>query len=120
MWFHLNSKEPFAFAGLWDVWRKPDGNNLETFTIITTEPNELMRPIHNRMPVILRREDEEQWLDVPGARFEKACSVLKPYSSELMDAYDVSTLVNKPENDSAECIQPFSGNKIFTPQLSLL
>ena len=90
MWFHLKSKEPFAFAGLWDLWCKPDGNNLETFTVITTEPNELMRPIHNRMPVILRREDEEQWLDVSRARFEKARFVLKPYSAELMNAHDVS------------------------------
>ena len=82
--------------------------------------NELMRPIHNRMPVILRREDEEQWLDVSRALFEKARSVLKPYSAELMDAHDVSTLVNKPENDSSECIQPDSGGEIFTPQLPLL
>jgi len=96
------------------------GGKLETFTIITTEPNELMRPIHNRMPVILRREDEEQWLDVSRALFEKARSVLKPYSAELMDAHDVSTLVNKPENDSSECIQPDSGGEIFTPQLPLL
>ena len=120
MWFHLKSKEPFAFAGLWDVWQKPNGNNLETFTIITTEPNELMRPIHNRMPVILRREDEDQWLDASGARFDKARSVLKPYRPEQMDAYDVSTLVNKPENDRAECIQPVSGSETLTPQLSLL
>jgi len=52
MWVHLKTKEPFAFAGLWDVWRKPDGKRVESFTIITTEPNELVRPIHNRMPVI--------------------------------------------------------------------
>jgi SOS response associated peptidase (SRAP) len=57
MWFHLKSNEPFAFAGLWDVWRRPDGSNLESFTIITTEPNKLMHPIHDRMPVILRGED---------------------------------------------------------------
>ena len=120
MWFHLKSKEPFAFAGLWDLWRKPDGNSLETFTIITTEPNELMRTIHNRMPVILRREDEEQWLDVSGAQFDKARSVLEPYPPEQMDAHDVSTLVNKPENDTAECIQPVSGSETSTPQLSLL
>ena len=119
MWFHLKSKEPFAFAGLWNVWRKPDGNNLETFTIITTEPNELMQPIHNRMPVILRREDEEQWLDVSGARFEKAWAVLKPYAANQMDAYDVSTFVNKPENDTAECIQAFSDSETPAPQLSL-
>jgi putative SOS response-associated peptidase YedK len=120
MWFHLNSKEPFAFAGLWDVWRRPNGSNLETFTIVTTEPNELMRPIHNRMPAILRREDEERWLDVSGAQFDKVRLVLKPFPSEQMDAHDVSTLVNKPENDTAECIRPFSGDEIFTPQLSLL
>jgi putative SOS response-associated peptidase YedK len=54
MWVHLKSKEPFAFAGLWDVWRKPDGKRVESFTIITTEPNELVRPVHNRLPVILR------------------------------------------------------------------
>jgi putative SOS response-associated peptidase YedK len=53
MWVHLKTKEPFAFAGLWDVWRKLDGKKVESFTIITTEPNELVRPVHNRMPVIL-------------------------------------------------------------------
>ena len=63
MWVHLKNREPFAIAGLWDVWRKPDGKRVESFTIITTEPNELLRPIHNRMPVILRPNDEEQWLD---------------------------------------------------------
>jgi len=79
-----------------------------------------MRPIHDRMPVILRREDEEQWLDVSGARFEEARSVLKPYPPEQMDAHDVSTLVNKPENDTAECIQPLLGEETPAPQLSLL
>jgi putative SOS response-associated peptidase YedK len=63
MWVHLKSKEPFALAGLWDAWWKPDGKRVESFTIITTEPNELIEPIHNRMPVILQPEDEEQWLD---------------------------------------------------------
>ena len=63
MWVHLKSREPFGLAGLWDMWRKPDGKRVESFTIITTEPNELVRPIHNRMPVILLPEDEERWLD---------------------------------------------------------
>ena len=62
MWVHLKTKEPFGFAGLWDVWRKPDGKQVESFTIITTEPNELVRPIHNRMPVIFRPEDERNGL----------------------------------------------------------
>src|SRR5262249_9171141 len=61
MWVHLKNREPFGLAGLWDLWCKPDGKRVESFTIITTEPNELMRPVHNRMPVILRSEDEEQW-----------------------------------------------------------
>ena len=69
MWVHLKSNEPFALAGLWDTWRKPDGKRVESFTIITTEPNELVRPIHNRMPVILQREDEEQLLDASRISF---------------------------------------------------
>jgi putative SOS response-associated peptidase YedK len=79
MWVHLKSKEPFAFAYLWDMWRKPDGKKVESFTIITTEPNELVRPIHNRMPVILRPEDEEQWLDashIPFAKANHCCSLI--------------------------------------------
>ena len=68
---HLKSNEPFALAGLWDTWKKPEGDMLESFTIITTTPNELMRPIHRRMPVILRREDEEAWLDCLATPFDK-------------------------------------------------
>jgi putative SOS response-associated peptidase YedK len=94
MWFHLKNREPFGLAGLWDVWRKPDGKKVESFTIITTEPNELLRPIHNRMPVILGPEDEEQWLDASRIAFAKARSLLKTLPAELMDAHDVSTIVN--------------------------
>jgi putative SOS response-associated peptidase YedK len=121
MWVHLKTKEPFGFAGLWDVWRKPDGGKVESFTIITTEPNELVRPIHNRMPVILRREDEEQWLDASRIPFAKAKSLLKPYPEELMDAHDVSPIVNSAKYDGLECIRPVSDDD--TPragQLSLL
>ena len=64
---------------------------MESFTIITTEPNELVRPIHNRMPAILSPEDEEHWLDASRTTFAKARSLLKPYPEELMDAHDVST-----------------------------
>ena len=121
MWVHLKTKEPFAFAGLWDVWRKPDGKRVESFTIITTEPNELVRPIHNRMPVILRPEDEEQWLDVYRTSFAKAQSLLKPYPDELMDAHDVSTIVNSAKYDGPECIRPVSDDEIpRAGQLSLL
>jgi putative SOS response-associated peptidase YedK len=71
MWVHLKTKEPFALAGLWDVWRKPGGKKVESFTIITSEPNELVRPVHNRMPVILRLEDEALWLDAFRTPFTK-------------------------------------------------
>ena len=63
VWFHLKNKQPFAFAGLWDMWRDVDGEALHTFTIITTGPNALLRRIHNRMPVICDKLQAKQWLD---------------------------------------------------------
>ena len=121
MWVYLKGKEPFGLAGLWDVWREPDGKRVESFTIITTEPNELVRPIHNRMPVILRPEDEEQWLDASRTPFVKAKSLLKPYSEEFMDAHDVSPIVNSAKYDGPDCIQPVSDEKMPSGgQLSLL
>src|SRR5262249_49153149 len=74
--------------------------SLESFTIITTEPNELVRPIHNRMPVILRPEDKEQWLDIYRTPYAKAHSLLKPFPAELMDAHDVSPIVNSAKYDA--------------------
>jgi putative SOS response-associated peptidase YedK len=121
MWVHLKTKEPFGFAGLWDVWRKPDGKRVESFTIITTEPSDLIQPIHNRMPVILRPEDEGRWLDATRTPFAKARSLLRPYPAESMDAHDVSTIVNSAKYDGAECIQPISDEEIpRAGQLSLL
>jgi putative SOS response-associated peptidase YedK len=121
MWVHLKTKEPFGLAGLWDVWWKPDGKRVKSFTIITTEPKELVRPIHNRMPVILQPEDEDQWLDASRTPFAKAKSLLKPYPEELMDAHDVSTVVNSAKYDGPECIQPVSDDEIPSGrQLSLL
>jgi putative SOS response-associated peptidase YedK len=121
MWVHLKTREPFGMAGLWDDWRNPSGKRVESFTIITTEPNELIRPIHNRMPVILRPEDEEPWLDVFRISFAKARSLLKPYPDELMAAHDVSTVVNSANYDGPDCIQPASDDDIPPAgQLSLL
>jgi putative SOS response-associated peptidase YedK len=121
MWVHLRNREPFGLAGLWDVWRKPDGKRGESFTIITTEPNELVRPVHNRMPVILSREDEGQWLDVSRTSFAKAQSLLKPLPAELMDAHDVSPIVNSAKYDGPECIRPVADHEIPPAgQLSLL
>jgi putative SOS response-associated peptidase YedK len=79
------------------------------------------RSIHNRMPVILRPEDEEQWLDVSRTRFVKARSLLKPYPAQLMDAHDVSPIVNSAKYDGPECIQPVSEDEMpCVGQLSLL
>ena len=88
----MRSGEPFAFAGLWSVWRDPDGNAIPSCAIITTAANDLLRPIHERMPVILPRDMEEFWLDA-------LTSVLAPYSSDEMETYEVSSLVNSVGND---------------------
>ena len=101
----MRSREPFAFAGLWSVWRDPDGNRIPSCAIITTTANDLLRPVHDRMPVVLPRELEELWLDRsiddPGA----LGSVLTPYLDDAMEAYEVSTLVNSAANDSPEVIE---------------
>jgi putative SOS response-associated peptidase YedK len=101
--FKLKSGEPFAFAGLWDLWNK-DGQILKTFTIITTTPNELMKPIHNRMPVILKEADEGKWLDPEIEDPKNVLPLLKPYPSDEMECIKVSSLVNSPKNDVPDCI----------------
>lgn len=98
----LKNSRLFAFAGLWDRWRTPDGNEISSFTIITTAANEFMQAIHNRMPVILRREQEKLWLG--GNNAGELLALLKPYPSDEMDAYPVSKLINSPKNDSPEVI----------------
>ena len=104
--FVLKSREPFAFAGLWDIWKKPGGNMLLSFTIITTEANDLIHTIHNRMPVILSEKDEDIWLDQDMKDVNRLLPLLVPYPSDHIQAYKVSTLVNSPKNDSPECIEP--------------
>jgi putative SOS response-associated peptidase YedK len=97
----------FAFAGLWERWwDRAGGDEHETFTIITTEPNELLRPIHDRMPVILEPRDYDRWLDPEHPDPEELRGLLKPYPSEQMSYYPVSAYVNKPEHEGPECIAP--------------
>ena len=102
----LRSGELFAFAGLWESWRDPDGDIIQSCTIITTEANDLVRPIHDRMPVILPREMEPFWLDHDVQDPTTLAQVLVPYPSELMDTYVVSSLVNRPGNDGPEVSVP--------------
>lgn len=104
MYITLKDQEPFAFAGLWDSWKSPEGQQVRTCTIITTQPNELMASIHNRMPAILPQQAIEEWLD-PAQRDDQALlSLLKPYPTDEMTARPVSRKVNSPKYDSADLI----------------
>ena len=104
MYITLKNKELFAFAGLWDSWRSPEGEQIRTCTLITTEPNDLVASIHNRMPVILSAEARKEWLD-PALHDEHVLlSLLAPYPTEQMSARAVSRLVNNTQYDSAELI----------------
>lgn len=94
----------FTMAGLWDRWKSPTGEVVESFTIITTEANDFMKPIHNRMPVILKPEDEKTWLGSKDSK--EILALLKPYASDEMNAYAVSKLVNSTRNESAVVIEP--------------
>jgi putative SOS response-associated peptidase YedK len=108
MYIQLNSKKPFAFAGLWDVWHPADGSEVRSCTIITTEPNTMMATIHNRMPVILNPEAYSEWL-TPGEKNPAQLDrLLVPFPGDEMVAIPVSKLVNDPKNDSPECILPIT------------
>ena len=102
----MKSGEPFAFASLWDTWRDPEGEVVRSCTIITTEPNKLLRPIHDRMPAILSRDAEPLWLDDDLQDPGLLGNLLSPYPADLMEAYRVSALVNRPSNDGPEVIVP--------------
>jgi putative SOS response-associated peptidase YedK len=105
----LKGGRPFAVAGLWDRWKdKATGASLETFTLITTDPNELMEPFHNRMPVIVRPEDYQRWMD-PGDKEQPPVDLLRPYPDEEMAAWKVSSAVGNVRNDSPELIAPSNG-----------
>lgn len=106
LFIHLQPERSFGFAGLYETWTPPLGEPLVTCTIVTTEPNELVRPIHDRMPVILAKEAEDLWLDPELEDHTRLLDLLQAYPAAEMDAYTVSNLVNSVKNDSPECIQP--------------
>jgi len=99
----LNSGEPYALAGLWESWTPKDGPPLETFTVLTTEPNALMAPIHNRMPVILDPADFDRWLDMSGGPAAVA-DLLRPYPADEMRAWPVSNRVGNVRNNDPELL----------------
>jgi putative SOS response-associated peptidase YedK len=105
-YIRLKSGRPFAFAGLWEDWHAPDGSQVKSATIITTQPNELIARLHNRMPVILPPDTYARWLEPAPRQPVDLQGLLAPYPAEEMSAHPVSTLVNSPANDQPECITP--------------
>jgi putative SOS response-associated peptidase YedK len=102
----MHDDRPFAFAGLWESWQGPDEGPVESCTLLTTEPNELLEPIHNRMPLILGEDDYDQWLDPALQRPDALQPLLRPLPSDQMTAEKISTYVNSPANDDPRCIEP--------------
>jgi putative SOS response-associated peptidase YedK len=100
---------PLAFAGLWDRWQEDSDAAIDSFTIVTTTPNDLVAPIHNRMPAILLPDRYDMWLDPENRDVDDLGSLLGPYPAEEMTAYPVSRFVNNPRNEGPECVSPASG-----------
>jgi putative SOS response-associated peptidase YedK len=101
----------FSMAGLYDHWKDHSGNEVTSFTIITTAANELMADIHDRMPVVLAREDEDLWLGPGPLPKEELERLFRPFPSDRMEAYPVSKMVNDLSKDSPELIRPAEANK---------
>ncbi|WP_394239455.1 SOS response-associated peptidase [Niallia oryzisoli] len=101
----LKSDALFAMAGLWERWKSPEGKTIYSCTVITTTPNDLVKDIHDRMPVILKREDEQTWLDPTIRTPQELNRLLTPLPEGLIEAYEVSSLVNSPKNNSPQLIQ---------------
>ena len=105
----MKDRSLFSMAGLWDVWKKEE-EPLYTFTIITTSDNDLIKPIHDRMPVILPKANREIWLS-PESNEAELKELLVPYDSKKMEMYRVSNVVNSWKNDVEECFIPFPGGE---------
>ena len=102
----MRTGEPFTLAGLWSVWRDPDGNRVPSCAIITTAANELLRPIHDRMPVVLPKELEEFWLDASVEDAPTLTGIMASCPAGAMEAFEVSRLVNSVANDEPEVVAP--------------
>jgi putative SOS response-associated peptidase YedK len=104
--FRVVDEPGFCMAGLWETWSPPDAEPLHTCTLLTTAANALLRPIHDRMPVILRREDYERWLTAQPDAATGLRDLLRPFPAESMIAWPVGDLVNSPRNDAPACTEP--------------
>lgn len=105
-YFQLRDGGPFAFAGLWDSWNSPEGEAVESCTVLTTRANELVAPVHDRMPVILLPQHYDLWLDTTVQQKERLAPLLTPYPPTQMQSHPVGQRVNSAQNDEPECIEP--------------
>lgn len=101
----MRSDQPFAMAGIWETWHDEQGKGIESYSIITTEPNSLIATFHDRMPVILSRDDWDEWL-ANTTPADELHALLRPYPESEMEEYKVSRAVNTPANDSPKCLEP--------------
>jgi putative SOS response-associated peptidase YedK len=108
VYVRMKDHKPFAFAGLWEEWRPKVGAPIRSCTIITTEPNELMQPIHDRMPAIVPKDKQRRWLARGEAKPNELADCLRPYPTEKMEAVPVSRVVNNPRNETPDCIKSVS------------
>jgi putative SOS response-associated peptidase YedK len=107
-YIYLRDQQPFAFAGLWESWQGDSETPMLSFTIITTQANELMAPIHSRMPVILSPADYERWLDPENQSSDNLAPLLHPYPPDEMALHPVGATVNNARNDVPACIEPIA------------
>jgi putative SOS response-associated peptidase YedK len=113
LFIHRRDGKPFAFAGMWDRWRAEDGTDVATFTIVTTEANDLLKPIHERMPVILRDEHFAEWLDAPKHPPAEVQHLLQPLPSGELQLSPVSTRVNNARIDDPACLDRPASQTLF-------
>jgi len=104
--FRRKDRSVFALAGLWEQWKDEEGRDLETCTILTTAANATMRPIHQRMPVVLPESDWKAWLDLPADQAKQLMKLLRPCAPDVLLAHPVTRQVNKPAFDQPGCLEP--------------
>ncbi|MDQ3802891.1 MAG: SOS response-associated peptidase [Acidobacteriota bacterium] len=110
--FKMRDWGPFGFAGLWERWEGEGGEVINSCTILTTEANDVLRPVHDRMPVILRPEDHELWLEAEVGKSDLVKGLLRPYPSAEMLGYPVGVLVNSPRNQGVELTEQMAVNSV--------
>jgi putative SOS response-associated peptidase YedK len=107
-YIRVHGGQPFAFAGLWDQWHSPDGGEFQTFTLLTTDANAAMQPIHHRMPVILLGDHQSRWIRESALTEGDLLDLCAPLSDDPISLHPVSTRVNRATHDAPDCIEPLA------------